>query len=78
MLELTPRGETLLFRSLLALWGRGGGSDCVGGSGLDPPLHCVWVEAEDSVMQGWRQGLLGPSWKPRGQVQGQDASGWLP
>lgn len=25
-------------------------------------------------MQGWRQGLLGPSWKPRGQVQGQAGS----
>lgn len=25
-------------------------------------------------MQGWRQGLLGPSWKPRGQVQGQASS----
>lgn len=50
------------------------GSDPVGGSGLDALPCAVRLGPEDSVVQGWRQGLLGPSWKPRGQVQGQAGS----
>ena len=77
MLQFTPSGETLLSVS--------SGSDRVGGSGLDTLPCIVWLGAEDSVMQSWRQGQLGTFLEAQGagaRAGGlrpwQDASGWLP
>lgn len=49
------------------------GSEAAGGSGPHTPaIVSVW--AGDPAEQGWRLGRPGPSWKPRGQVQGQASS----
>lgn len=62
--------QTLL-ASLLVLTARG--SEAAGGSGPHTPaIVSVW--AGDPAEQGWRLGRPGPSWKPRGQVQGQASS----
>lgn len=69
--QFIPLAHSALPDALLVPMVRG--SEGVGGSRLHTPC-IVWVWVVDSGMQGCGVGLLGPSWKPRGQMQGQAGS----